>query len=219
MFYSSILTVFLQIFTQIQSHSSYFVKKLSLNSANFAKNIFAQVPCCDKFHVCHQRALILKGCSLMTSSLESTEWRDQNFDKNRNRDFFSGTTFSEIETKTFVPRTTFPKPKLFSPDQNFQIQNRDFFLYQIIRNRNPPKIGKSLETEKFRNRNVNLWSRPFGAKDPGCRNSSPLQPCSSGGSGKSICNMFHTKMSPKGPEKHSSNLFLSDPLEVRPWSA
>ena len=39
---------------------------------------------------------------------------------------------------------------------------RLFFWYQIFRNRNrnPQKIGKSFETEKFRNRNVNLCSRP-----------------------------------------------------------
>ena len=37
-----------------------------------------------------------------------------------------------------------------------------FFRYQIFRNRNqyPQKIGKSFETEKFRNRNVNLWCWP-----------------------------------------------------------
>ena len=36
-----------------------------------------------------------------------------------------------------------------------------FFRYQIFRNRNryPQKIGKRFETEKFRNRNVNLCSQ------------------------------------------------------------
>ena len=63
-----------------------------------------------------------------------TEWRYQKFDRNRYRDFF--------------PIPNFPKPI-----------PRLFFRYQIFRNRNryPQKIGKSFETEKFRNRNVNLW--------------------------------------------------------------
>ena len=48
--------------------------------------------------------------------------------------FFSDTKFSETETETF-------------------------FQYQIFQNRhqNPQKIGKSFESEKFRNQNVNLW--------------------------------------------------------------
>ena len=67
----------------------------------------------------------------------------ENFFQNRNRAFFSETKFSE--TETFFSRLIFPKLRLF-------------FRVQILRNRNPnpSKIGKSFETEKFRNRNVNL---------------------------------------------------------------
>ena len=75
MFYSCIFQQIVSLFanfTQLQSHSSYFVKKLSLNMAKLAK-IFDTSATCDKFHVCHQRALILKDCSLMTSSLETTK--------------------------------------------------------------------------------------------------------------------------------------------------
>ena len=54
---------------------------------------------------------------------------------------------TETDTETFFPIPNFPKPI-----------PRLFFRYQIFRNRNryPQKIGKSFETEKFRNRNVNL---------------------------------------------------------------
>ena len=56
----------------------------------------------------------------------------------RNRYFFPKTKFSENETNTFFW------------DQIHRIWNRFFFFQdQILRNRyqNPPKIGKSLETE------------------------------------------------------------------------
>ena len=60
---------------------------------------------------------------------------------------FSGTKFSETETDTFFRGQIFSKPKAIL-----------FFRDQIFRNRNQnhQKIGKSFETEKFRNRNVNL---------------------------------------------------------------
>ena len=62
--------------------------------------------------------------------------------------FFSETKFSETETETFFRDQFFSKPK-----------PRLFFRNQIFRNRNrnPQRFGKSFETEKFRNRNVNLW--------------------------------------------------------------
>ena len=49
----------------------------------------------------------------------------------------------------------------FFQDQVFRNRNQDlFFRDQIFRNRNPQKICKSLETEKFQNRNVNLcWTK------------------------------------------------------------
>ena len=52
----------------------------------------------------------------------------------------------ETDTETFFPVPNFPKLKL-----------RLFFQYRIFRNQNPQKIGKSFESEKFRNQNVNLW--------------------------------------------------------------
>ena len=60
--------------------------------------------------------------------------------------FFSETKFSETESETFFRDQIFSKPK-----------PRLFFRNQIFRNRNPQRFGKSFETEKFRNRNVNLW--------------------------------------------------------------
>ena len=56
-----------------------------------------------------------------------TEWRYQNFDRNRYRDFFYDTKFSE--TETFFRDQIFPKPKpiLFFRDQIFRNRNRDFF--------------------------------------------------------------------------------------------
>merc|ERR1711953_1552319 len=53
--------------------------------------------------------------------------------RNRYRDFFSDTKFSETDTETFFRYQIFPKPI-----------PRLFFRYQIFRNRNryPQKIGK-----------------------------------------------------------------------------
>ena len=70
---------------------------------------------------------------------------DTKFFRNRNRYFFPETKFSETETETFFRDQIFSKPK-----------PRLFFRNQIFRNRNPQRFGKSFETEKFRNRNVNL---------------------------------------------------------------
>ena len=89
----------------------------------------------------------------------STEWRYHNFDQNRYWDFFpipnflklKPRLFSEIkfsetetfyetksfetETETCFPRPNSPKPKVW----------------------NPQKLIKVSKTEKFRNRNVDLW--------------------------------------------------------------
>ena len=75
-------------------------------------------------------------------------FRNQIF-RNWNRDFFSDTKFSETDTETFFRDQIFsiPKPRLFFWNQIFQ-----------NRNRNPQRFGKSFETEKFWNRNVNLCS-------------------------------------------------------------
>ena len=65
----------------------------------------------------------------------------------RNRDFFAETKFSKTKTGTFFPRPNSPKPVLFFWDQILGNPNRNFFGDQILWIRNPPKIGKSLETE------------------------------------------------------------------------
>ena len=97
-----------------------------------------------------------KGGTRQGISLVITEWRYQNFDRNRYRDIFSDTKFSE--TETFFRDQIFPKPKpiLFSRDQIFRNRNRDFFstpnypkprLFitdQNLRNRNSPKNKKLL---------------------------------------------------------------------------
>ena len=59
----------------------------------------------------------------------STVWRDQNFDRYRDRDFLSETNFSDTNTETFFPRPNFPRPipRLFFRDQIFQYRYRDFF--------------------------------------------------------------------------------------------
>ena len=69
-----------------------------------------------------------------------------NFFETKKRDFFSETKFSETETETFFRDQIFSKPKLGL-----------FFRNQILRNRNPQRFGKSFETEKFWNQNVNLF--------------------------------------------------------------
>ena len=54
-----------------------------------------------------------------------TEWRYQKFDRNRYRDFFSDTKFSETDTETFFPIPNFPKPKPI-PSKNWQkFRNRE----------------------------------------------------------------------------------------------
>ena len=103
-------------------------------------------------------------------SARGTEWRYQNFDRNRYRDFFYDTKFSETDTETFFRDQIFQKPKsiLFFQDQIFRNRNWDFFprpnfsgtetffpkpkprLFfwdQMFWNRNPQKFGKSRETE------------------------------------------------------------------------
>ena len=53
--------------------------------------------------------------------VRSTEWRYQNFDRNRYRDFFYDTKFSETETETFFGDQIFLKlkPILFFRNQDF----------------------------------------------------------------------------------------------------
>ena len=93
----------------------------------------------------HQKVCIIYGSQkvgvLTRDVLLSTEWRYQNFDHNRYRDFFYNTKFSETKTffrdqifpklkpRLFFPRPNFPKPKLriFSETKFFQNRNRDFF--------------------------------------------------------------------------------------------
>ena len=105
--------------------------------------------------------------------------------RSRNRDIFSETKLSETETLKNLAKVSRlrPKPRLlnifwceiwkfprlfsktiffqnrdFFPKPNFsKPKSRLFFRDQIFRNRNPQKIDKSSETEKFRNWNVNLW--------------------------------------------------------------
>ena len=80
---------------------------------------------------------------ILTETNTETFFRYQIF---RSRNFFSETKVSE--TETLFSRPNFPKPKQ-------RLVLRDPILRN--RNRNPQKIGKSLKTEKFRNRNVNVW--------------------------------------------------------------
>ena len=72
----------------------------------------------------------------------------------RNRYFFSETKFSGTETILFFQDQVFQNQDFF--ETKFS-ETDTFFSRQILGKRNPKKIGKSLETEKFRNRNVNLW--------------------------------------------------------------
>ena len=85
------------------------------------------------------------------SNAPSTEWRYQNFDRNRYRDFFSDTKFSETDTETFFPIPNFLKPI-----------PRLFFRYQIFRNRNRYFFSdtKFLETETEIINNLAKVSRP-----------------------------------------------------------
>ena len=80
-----------------------------------------------------------------------TVWRDQNFDRYRDRDFLSETNFSDTNTETFFPRPNFPRPipRLFFRDQIFQYRYRDFF--------NETKFFDT-DTETFF-RDQNFWYR------------------------------------------------------------
>ena len=97
------------------------------------------------------RALLFVICSISL-------FQDQIF-RNRNRDFFPRPNFSETET-FFRNQIFWNQNRDFFPRPNFsETKTETFFRDQIFRNRNwnPQKIGKSFKTEKFRNRNVNLW--------------------------------------------------------------
>ena len=96
----------------------------------------------------------------------NTEWRYQNFDRNRYRDFFYDTKFSKTETETFFRDqiSLKPKPILFFRDQKFWNRNRDFFsdtkfseteTDTFLPRPNFPKPKPRLfsETKFFRNRN------------------------------------------------------------------
>ena len=56
-----------------------------------------------------------------------TEWRYKNFDRNRYRDLFSDTKFSETETFVPIPNFLKPEPRLFSDTKFFQDRNQYFF--------------------------------------------------------------------------------------------
>ena len=71
-----------------------------------------------------------------------------------------------------------PKLRLFIHDQIFRNQNWDFlfqtkffetqtefFLDQILQSRSSPKIGKTLETEKFQNQNDTLYPPSPSSED------------------------------------------------------
>ena len=77
-------------------------------------------------------------------NIESTEWRYQNFDRNRYRDLFSDTKFSETDTETFFPIPNFPKPKPI-PSKNWQeSRNREVSKpkCQSLRGRGGPWLAK-----------------------------------------------------------------------------
>ena len=88
---------------------------------------------------------------------KSTEWRYQNFDQSRYRDFFSNTKFSKTETKTFFPRPNFsetktdtfyprpnslkPKPILFSDTKFFETETEIIKnLAKVSRPRPKPRL-------------------------------------------------------------------------------
>ena len=78
---------------------------------------------------------------ILTETDTETFFRYQIF-RNRYRDFFSDTKFSETETDTLkkLAKVSKPKPILFSRDQIFRNLNRDFF---------PRQIFSQTETETF----------------------------------------------------------------------
>ena len=63
------------------------------------------------------------------------------------------TKFSETKTETFYSRPNFLKHK------------PSFFLDQILQSRSSPKIGKTLETEKFQNQNDTLYPPSPSSED------------------------------------------------------
>ena len=89
---------------------------------------------------------------ILTKTDTETFFRYQNF-RNRYRDFFSDTKFSETDTETFFPIPNFPKPipRLLFRYQIFWNRNRDFFP---IPNFPKPKPKPSKNWQKFRNREV-----------------------------------------------------------------
>ena len=92
------------------------------------------------------------GAQIVDRQSISTEWWYQHFDRNRYRDFFSETKFSETDTFFLRPYSPQPKVKLFFRYQILQNQTETFFRDQVVRN--PQKIVNILETEKFQNRKV-----------------------------------------------------------------
>ena len=92
-------------------------------------------------------------------------FRDQVF-WNQNTDFFSRPNFQKprlfLRQNSSKPRlfseTKFSETETFFLETKFSKKESEiFFCEQILRNPNYQKIGKSLESEKFRNRNANLW--------------------------------------------------------------
>ena len=75
--------------------------------------------------------------------VKSTEWRYQNFDRNRYRDFFYDTKFSKTETETFFRDQIFPKPKprLFSETKFFETKTETLKnLAKVSRPRPKPRL-------------------------------------------------------------------------------
>ena len=71
----------------------------------------------------------------------TTEWRYQNFERNRYRDFFYDTKFSETETETFFRDQIFPKPKprLFPETKFFETETLKN-LAKVSRPRPKPRL-------------------------------------------------------------------------------
>ena len=95
--------------------------------------------------IVHEYLFCRKGCTHMFKNKRSTyKFFGRVLSPTLNDDT---KILTETDTETFFTIPNFPKPI-----------PRLFFRYQIFRNRNRyhQKIGKSFETEKFRNRNVNL---------------------------------------------------------------
>ena len=58
---------------------------------------------------------------------EATEWRYQNFDRNRYRDFFSDTKFTETETETLKKLAKVSKPRSFETEMSISACNHASF--------------------------------------------------------------------------------------------